>query len=243
MTSRYITLIISDIKLVSRVPVLLCAFLSPVIITLFLLYLFPVIFGFVRSADAFTYIKYYSVCAVTLISAIPFLYGLVFSYIHLTEFQSSFNKEDEKKGKFGRRNLHIRMVVSSLISIPLVLTAIYLTDAVSTEGWLRSIFASMLLSIMAPFIFLFVAGFSDGRNNRKLMPIISTIFLITAPAGLLLHHPWNYLAFFSPFYWISWAWVIRSPAESIIYGVISILISSACMFLCYRCLLKKCGAG
>ena len=237
------TLIISDIKSVSRVPVLLCAFLSPVFITLFLVYLFPPIFGLTRSADAFTYVQYYSVCSVTLISAIPFIYGLIFSYIHLTEFQSRFNKDTEKPGKYGGRTLLIRMVVSSLISFPMVLTAIYLTDAVSTEGWLRSIFASMLLAIMAPFIFLFVAGFSRGRNNRKLMSIISLIFLITAPAGLLLHHPWNYFAFFSPFYWISWAWVIGSPAESIIYGVISTLIASACMFVCYRCFIKKSGAG
>jgi hypothetical protein len=71
------------------------------------------------------------------------------------------------------------------------------------------------------------------------LSVISIMFLVTVPSGLMLHHPWSYFAFFSPFYWISWAWVVASPAESLIYGAISVLITSAGMLIFYRCILKN----
>jgi hypothetical protein len=65
------------------------------------------------------------------------------------------------------------------------------------------------------------------------------VFLAAVPLGLILHHPWNYLAFFSPLYWISWAWIIPSFAESLMYGAIASLITVGCMFVFFRYFLKK----
>jgi len=232
-------LFIADIKSIARVPVLLCSLLSPIIITLLLLYIYPLFSGLTWAEDTFSHGRYYSVIAITLISAIPFISGLLFSFIHLTESHSSDNSGAEKSNKDSKNHLIERMSVSAFLSFILVLPVIYLTDAVSTEGWLRGIFAASLLAAMAPFIFLFVTGLNGNRRYWKLLSLISILFLITVPAGLLLHHPWNYFTFFSPYYWLCWAWVIASPAESLMYGLISIAITSVSMLIFYRYFLRN----
>jgi hypothetical protein len=63
--------------------------------------------------------------------------------------------------------------------------------------------------------------------------------LIAVPAGLFLRSPVNILAFFSPLYWISWAWITEIKMESIISGVISVIIISGPVFLIYRILFRR----
>jgi hypothetical protein len=240
MLNGTMKLLISDIRSISRVPILFCALFSPVFITLFLLYIFPLISGFTSSDDIFLYKRYYTVTAITLISAIPFIYGLLFSFIHQGEYHSPGNN-DEFANKDVKWHIYMRMGFSVFLSFSIVLPVIYLTDAVSTEGWLRSIYTAFLLAIMASFIFLFIVGFAGMIKNLKVLSLISLIFLITVPSGLLLHHPWNYFAFFSPFYWLSWAWVIASPAESLLYGIISLSVTATCMRIFYRSFLRNSG--
>jgi len=227
-------LFLSDIKFIANRPLLLTALLMPFIFTLFLLYLFPFIFGLTRSVNAFYYDRYYTVTAITLISGIPFIYGLVFSFIHLKELNTVSGEGAEFELPDTKSFLISRMAFPSILSFVMVLPVIYLTDAVSTEGWLRSIYAALLLAVMSPFIFLFADCFGGNRKNWLFVSLISLIFLITVPSGLLLHHPWNYFAFFSPFYWVSWAWVIPSAAESMLYGLIALTITSSGMWICYR---------
>ncbi len=71
MRARMMKLFISDIKFIARRPLLLTALLSPVIFTLFLLYLFPFVSGLTRHEDALSYGRYYSLTAITMISATP----------------------------------------------------------------------------------------------------------------------------------------------------------------------------
>jgi hypothetical protein len=231
-------LFIADIKYIVRYPVLLCALLSPVIITLFLLYGFPLVSGLTRSDDPFLFDRYYTITAITLISAIPFIYGLLFSFIQQAETHSSVNN-DPLAGEDLKQHFKLRLAFSILLSFGLILPVICLTDAVSTEGWLRSTYAAFLNSVMTSLVFLFSSCFVRDLKRRKLIFIIAALFLMTVPTGLLLHHPWNYFIFFSPFYWLSWAWVIASPAESLLYGVISMVITGTGMLVLCRYLPGK----
>lgn len=226
--------LISDIKFIVRRLLLLTALLSPVIITLFLLYLFPLISGLNRNKDAFSCVRYYTVITVSLISAIPFIYGLLSSFIHLHKPPFSDNNQTGISAKEPKMLLNRRIAVATFLTFIMVLPVIFLTNPVTTEGWIRSIYVAFLLASMTPFIFLFTACFGRNRRNWKFFSLISVIFLITVPTGLLVHHPWNYLEFFSPFYWLSWAWVIGLRAESLMYGVISLAIALVSMLFFYR---------
>ncbi len=135
------------------------------------------------------------------------------------------------------------MSISAVLSFILVLPVIFITGAVSTEGWLRSIYAAFLLAITAPFIFIFSAGFASDRKSWTLHSLISVIFLIALPSGLVLHHPWNYFLFFSPFYWSGWAWVIASPSESMVYGMISLAIAAITGLVCFHQIFRKAGSA
>jgi hypothetical protein len=226
-------LFIADIKYIVRFPALLSALLSPFIVTLLLLFVFPLVTGLSRSEDPFLYDRYYTVTAITLISVIPVIYGLLFSFVHRSESRSAGNN-DSSAGVDLTWHLKQRTAFSAILSFCLILPLIYLTDAVSTEGWLRSIYVAFLFSVMTSLIFLFSICFSREIKLRKYVFLISAILLMTVPSGLLLHHPWNYILFFSPFYWLGWAWIIASPAESLLYGIISLVISCVVMLILCR---------
>ncbi len=81
--------------------------------------------------------------------------------------------------------LKSRIVAVTFLTFGIVLTVIFLTNPVDTEGWVRSIYAAFLLATMAPFIFLFTACFGCNRTKWKLYSLISLMFLITVPTGLL----------------------------------------------------------
>jgi hypothetical protein len=237
MSNSCTKLFYSDIKAIAHKLVLLCALLSPVIITLFLIYLYPLFSRLARYEAVHLYERYYSVTAITLISSVPFIYGLLFSFTHMKGSYTPGNNIPDTAKKVVRRDLIWRIFYSASLSFITVLPVIYLTNAVSSEGWLRSIYASILMGVSSPFIFLLSIRF--GGENKKINTglLICFLFLITVPIGLLLHHPWNYIAFFSPFYWSSWAWVIASPAESMIYGMISMAITAVYMLIFIRTIL------
>jgi hypothetical protein len=227
-------LIITDIRSFAGSPVLYCALLYPVFIIFFLLSGYPLLSGLAGSDDLNSFSSYYSVTAITLIASIPLGYGLLFAFIHLKKFHL---QGDNRPGT--AKNLFMKMLFPFSFSFIMVLPLIYLSDPVSTEGWLRSIYAAILLAVMGSFIYLFATCISRYIGSLKIPFVVSVILLITVPAGLLLHHPWNYFLFFSPFYWLSWAWVIPLPAESLTYGIISMLIAGASMLIFYRYYFRK----
>jgi hypothetical protein len=139
-----------------------------------------------------------------------------------------------------RKNfLLVRMFFAVLICFAFLLLSIILAKPVPTEGWLRNIFAACLLSIQAPFVCLLICTLVKKKVKRIYVIILCSIFLVTAPFGLLVHHPWNYFVFFSPLYWEAWAWIIKTPVESFIYGAISVFITSVALTFFLSNLLRK----
>jgi hypothetical protein len=239
MWSRFIRLFIGDINIILHDKKLLARFLAPVVIILLLKYIFPPFSGLIISKAGYHLDRYYSVLAVTLVSGIPMLIGSVCSSILLNEKDLHKRMTVTIDQNFPYKILLMRMMISVFISFVLVIITIILTIPVPTEGWLRTLFAASLLSIQGPFIFLFISALSVNWRKRSVFSSYYWIFLITVPLGLLLHHPWNYFTFFSPFYWISWAWVIPVPTDSFIYGAIAIVLTSAAIIILSGRMLRK----
>ena len=121
----------------------------------------------------------------------------------------------------------------------MVLVSIVTVDPVPSEGWLRTIFISILLSFQTPLVFIFIGGMAGNKVEGFALTKLYGIFLVTVPLGLLLHHPWNYFLFFSPLYWISWSWVTSSPSESLLYGAIAMFLTLGGISLLIRHFLSK----
>jgi hypothetical protein len=224
--------LISDIKYIARMPWLLAGILFPIFVIL--LHFFALKYISVTK-DAERAYQYYTVTVVSLISAIPFIYGIVFSFRNTHGIRSGDNKTSVQPESEKRDLFLIRLLISGLWALIVVLPVTYITDAVATEGWLRGIYVSILLATTAPFIFAFSSGSGGSISGWRVRSLISVLFVLPVPFGLILHHPWNYLAFFSPFYWINWAWIIPSPGESLIYGLIAIaIITSVLSIYCWK---------
>jgi hypothetical protein len=233
---------ISDSNIILHEKTLLARILAPFILFLLLKFVFPLLSGIIFSKTGFLLDKYYSLVAITFVSVIPMFPGMVYAFIQITERDSYTIYAQTIAAKDKYKFLLLRMTIAALISFVLVMITIILVKPVPTEGWLRNLFAAGLLSIQAAFVFQFISSLSVNRVSGLAVSRLYWIFILTVPLGLLFHHPWNYLAFFSPLYWISWAWVVQDPAESFIYGVIAFILTSGSILLLFRQFLRRFAA-
>lgn len=239
MWSSLKSLLKSDIKSVLRDPILLITLLSPFLLIFFLIVVFPIISEFVFSKKGFYLNSYYSVIAITIISIFPVLIGFLYALKFIdkrVENNDGINTITPVTKQFF---LKTKIIIPSSLSLILLLLSVSITDPVPTQGWLRSIYISLALAVQTPFAFLFIAGLSNSRLGGIALAKVFGIFLAAIPFGLLVHHPWTYFAFYSPFYWLSWAWVIPSPLESLLYGVIALILTLSGVVILFRHFLRK----
>ncbi len=225
MWRKFRSSVIADIRFLSHEKKLLGYILFPVFIVAFLLFVFPSLSEYILSKTGFRTAGYYPLAAIFLVSVIPVLYGNLYSLIPFEDVE--------------RRTLSCeRMLISAIISFVIIWSSVSLVMPVPGQGWLRNLYAAILFSVEAPFAFLFFTLRDRNKMSGKLISWLYIIFLVAAPAGLLLHHPFNYLAFFSPFYWIACAWIVRSPAGALIYGAVAVFLSAAILIILFSGKLK-----
>jgi fluoroquinolone transport system permease protein len=225
---------ISDFRLVLRDPILLLTVLTSVIIILFLKIVFPLMSDYISSEYGFRLYNYYSIISITAISAVPIIFGSVSAILFLRDAHNKNSHTRElittgKKDSFMWRN-----ILSVSMSFLILLIIVFITSPVPEEGWLRNTFVAGILSLQSPFVFLFIYSLAGNRLSGFGFSKLFGIFLVVVPYGLLVHHPWNYFAFFSPFYWSSWAWVASDPIESLYYGVISVVLTIVFILILFR---------
>jgi len=229
----------ADIKFIARDQMLLFSILAPFFVILFLKLLFPLISAFIFLKTGFQPDKYYSLIGITMIPVIPMLFGIVYAFILLDENDLHILQVIAVTPAGKKNFLYMRMIVPAFLGFFMALFSIVLTNPVPTEGWLRTIFVAFLLSTQSSFVFLFIVSLAGNKVEGLALSKFYGIFLIAVPLGLLLHHPWNYLAFFSPVYWASCAWVCSAPGESLFYGTISMVITFVCIAIFFRHFLRK----
>jgi hypothetical protein len=238
MSRSFSKCIFDDIRFVVCNLVLLIAVILPFLVILILKFALLPFSSFILSETGFHLEAYYTIIAITLTSSIPLLYGSVYAFILLDENDKQIRLIISLTREEKKHLLYLRSLISFFISFITIWLVIVITDPVPEEGWLRTIFVSLLMAFEAPLLLLFVSSFSGSKIKGLALSGLSVIFLAAVPFGLLVHHPWNYFAFFSPFYWISWAWVTSVPIESLLYGAISMIITFCCIFILFRHLVR-----
>lgn len=229
----------TDFRFIARDPMLLMASLAPFFLILLLRLLVPLLSEYIYIKTSFQLMDYYTVVAITMVSLVPMLFGMLYAFILLDENDANILQVISVTPAGKRDFLYMRLLIPAFLSFIMVLVTILLTDPVFSEGWLRTIYISILLSSQASFTFLFIGCLAGNKVQGLALSKLYGIFLIAVPLGLLVHHPWNYLLFFSPLYWISWAWIIPSVSESLVYGSIAALITLGCFVIFFRYFLRK----
>jgi hypothetical protein len=206
--------IIADLKLLKERPLLILYLLFPALFALILKLIYPLITNQLESLFRLAPENWLTLVLITLISSIPIITGLLMSYMHT-------NARSLPKGTVLIKSELIKsMVEPFLMTLFLILLCIVITNPVPTEGWLRIISVSIILSLHSPYVFMI-------RTNRYILNVSSLFFfsfcvywIIAVPFGLMLSKPWHYLAFLSPFYWISWSWLTASVIESVFLAAV-----------------------
>lgn len=227
----------ADLKFIIHKPVLLSAILIPFFLVLILKFIFPFISNLINSGGRLQPENYFTIISLILIFSIPILVGILvasgFSNRNLLSAPTQNNHKEVNVIFF------IRIAETLFLSFVLVLLTTVITNPVTSEGWLRKIYVSALLSIQSVNILFLITNRIYHKAKSTVIYFICALLLVAVPVGLLLNNPLNCLAFFSPLYWISWAWITGVQIESIISGAISVLIITAPVLLIYRILFKK----
>lgn len=229
----------TDFKFIARDPMLLVASVAPVLLVIILRLVFPQAADILLRNTGFDLYLYYPVVAITFITLIPMLIGMVYAFILLDENDTHILQVISVTPAGKRNFILMRMIIPVILSFVFTIIAIAFTDPVPTEGWLRTLVITVLFSTQSTFIFLFIGSLAGDKIEGLALTKLYGIFLVAVPLGLIVHHPWNYLAFFSPSYWIAWSWIVPSPVYSIWYAIIAVLLTSAGMIFFLRHFINK----
>lgn len=239
MSCRLITGFRNDIKIIFHNKTALALSLSPLLIIL-LLWLKSPLTGRSDVGDTmFHWDKYYSLFAISGVSIIPIIFGIVCKLVASGRKDQSIQLTKSGDSEVSKGPDGYLLLNSVILSLAFVLLTIIIVRPVPTEGWLRSLYTAALYAIQAPVVFLFIYSFQRRKNSIPIVSKLYWLLLIAVPSGLLLHHPWNYLTFFSPLYWTAWAWIVKSPVESLGYGLITVLLTAVLIVILYRFLRGK----
>jgi membrane-associated HD superfamily phosphohydrolase len=223
--------ILEDLKLISLNYRLLIALASLFVIIILLPLFFPAVSHSVYLNTGLQPAKYYTLISITIVSLIPVLTGIAYGRIVTGKTPLTTIKDSDGITRYVTDSTYIRIFISLVISFIVIIISIWLIKPVPSQGWLRTLYAAGLLSVQTPFVFLLMGSQADKAIPGMGILKFYWIFLLALPLGLLVHHPWNYFAFFSPFYWIAWAWMIKPPVESVLCGSIAVILSIVFLFL------------
>jgi hypothetical protein len=227
----------SFLKLLKLTRIIWGSFLTFLGIVLVMKFIFPLIGQVTFSKTGFQVNSYYSLIVITLVCLFPYLIGIL--YAKVISDERGYRSSDHSTSIGNNNFLLIRMLFTVFVCFLFVLLTSILLKPVPTEGWLRSLFATCLISIQAPFVCMMNCTLNKKKVKRFFIFVFCSIFLITILFGLLVHRPWNYFVFFSPLYWVAWSWVIGSPLESLLYGTISLIITSVALIIFMNSLLRS----
>ncbi len=215
----------------------------PVAILLFVILILPVFFPVISHSaylkNGIQPDKYFTLISITLVSLVPMLCGLAFGNSLSRKERLVKNAGLQKSPGDTMSSVYMRILIVLLISFILIILCILIIKPVPAQGWLRSLYAAILLSLQAPAGFLHTNINDLKRIAGIILSVLYWLFIIALPVGLLLHHPWNRVACFSPYYWVAWAWLLKSPTASAIYGSIAFVLTSIVLIILLRLFFRR----
>jgi len=212
--------LIADFRLLKERPLLTLYLFFPALFAIILKLIFPLIAGPLDSLFRLAPENWLTLVIITLISSIPIITGLLISYMHTHARSLPRNTVLIKSEVIGS------MVEPFLVTLFFILLCIIITNPVPSEGWLRILFISVILSLYSPYIFIMYKNRYLNNASSVIFYCLICYWIIAVPFGLILSKPWHYISFLSPFYWISWSWLTSSFIESVFIGAVCSFFSS-----------------
>jgi hypothetical protein len=200
--------------------------------------IFPVFSDYFYSKSGLRLEEYYSLFTVTCISIIPALIGTLCGKIQKKDILTHDGTKNSRNSEVLKEVLLMRIAGSAILTFIIVAIAVIIIKPVHGQGWLRNLSAVLLLSVQTVMVFMYVL-LSGGFRYEGFYNMVTWLLLLALPFGMLFHHPWNFISFLSPFYWIGWEWLIVNPADSLIYGGIALVLTSGATLILLKMYFRK----
>ena len=210
--------------------------LALLIIPLMLIVILKIAFTGRITLDSYNLVKFYKLLSISLLAAIPAIFGIISAKLYLITGQRGELASPENQKNTLRLRFYGRATLSFISSLVVTWATMEILNPVPAQGWLRTLYAAILFALQSPASYFINSENRAASGTAKTIRFVYWILLILLPVGLLLHHPYNYPVFVSPFYWSAWAWMITPPWQGLICGIISVFLTTAA---CYSVLRKE----
>lgn len=194
------TLVVSDIKNITRDFILVFCLLLPVFLVLVFRFMIPFISGLIRPHfDLYPYFPF--IFSLYLLVA-PMLYGWVIGFLLLDERDENTLIAISITPLGKRGYLLYRIVILILVNYVFIMALAPLTGLMEVSI-LRLFPVAMLSSLEAPLFALMIASFA--RNKVEGLAFAKGLGLLIIPCfvGLTVPPPWHYLGGLFPTYWVT----------------------------------------
>lgn len=226
---RILVLTINDLKNVIREPMLLFILIGPLVMTLTMRWLLPILT--VYTAPYVDLQIYYPVIIPFILLFSPMLLGMVTGFLLLDErdtqvFQTIIVTPLGKDGYLAYRSF-----------LPLLLSFFYMLVSLPILGLVEVAFAqvvpiALLGALEAPVVGFFLAGFAGNKVEGLTLSKGLGLFMLLAALPYFVIAKWNIVAWLSPFYWPVQAFAaIGHPQQYWFYLGLGLLMHFALFFL------------
>ncbi|MFC2124416.1 hypothetical protein ACFLU5_06360 [Bacteroidota bacterium] len=218
-----LTVLKYDLHQIRNDPMLILSTIAPILIWMILKYIFPILATVADNQWSIDINPYFLHTAVALLTLIPMLFGIIYGFILLDERDAGIITAISVTplGKSGY--LKLRMTFPVIFSCLAVMVYCITLNISEQLAFGQLFILALILSLNAPILLLFLGAFAsnkvEGIAISKGFGLLLTAILI----DYLVPPPYDWLAGYSPLFWIERAYFSTGLNEYIVYTVISLI--------------------
>jgi len=212
-----------DLLQIRKDPMLMISMIAPILIWLILKYGFPFLAVFALEQWEVDINLYFMHTGVAMLALIPMLFGMIYGFMLLDERDDGIITAISVTplGKSGY--LAIRMTIPVILSVIAVLVYCYTLNLAGQLSFIQHIILSLILSLNAPILLLFLGAFADNKVEGIAISKGFGLLLTAMLIDYIVPPPWDWLAGYSPLFWLERAYFSIGLNDFFFYTLIAFL--------------------
>lgn len=212
----------SDVRQISRDPMLLFALLAPVILILSLRLGIPVASDVVFERLGIELALYYREIMSFCLLLIPLILGMLSGFVILDERDENLISYYAITPLSKRGYFLYRLSVPVVLSVFFSLLLIYTVQLVSVP-WAKLLLLMPMIALEAPIIALFMSAFAANKVEGLALSKLAGLVVLAPLIIFWVPLPWQWLGGIIPTFWISKTYLVATQDESLIFILYAII--------------------
>jgi len=218
-----LTVLKYDLRQIRHDPMLVLSTVAPILIWGILKYGYPLLATGIENKWAIDINPYFMHSAVGLVTLIPMLFGIIYGFMMLDERDAGIITalSITPLGKSGY--LQMRMIFPVIFSCLAIMIYCLTLNFSEQLTFVQLLILAIILSLNAPILLLFLGAFASNKVEGIAMSKGFGLFLMAILIDYIVPAPYDWLAGYSPLFWIERAYFSTGMNDYLIYTFVSLI--------------------